>query len=85
MTPTAHLDIWQGPDDNGSGTAGVIELAHAFAATPNKPKRSILFVVFASEERGLVGPTTWKLAANLALSKDVPTRRLGISLGAHVS
>jgi Zn-dependent M28 family amino/carboxypeptidase len=50
-----HLDIWHGADDNGSCTVGVVELAHAFAANPTKPKRSILFVVFASEERGLLG------------------------------
>ncbi|QNI31466.1 M20/M25/M40 family metallo-hydrolase [Alloacidobacterium dinghuense] len=49
------LDIWHGADDNGSGTVGVVELAHAFAANPLKPKRSILFVVFAAEERGLLG------------------------------
>lgn len=47
--------IWHGADDNGSGTVGVVELAKAFAANPVKPKRSILFVVFASEERGLLG------------------------------
>jgi len=47
--------IWHGADDNGSGTVGVVELAHAFAANPIKPKRSILFVVFAAEERGLLG------------------------------
>jgi len=50
-----HLDIWHGADDNGSGTVGVVELAHAFAANPVKPKRSVLFIVFASEERGLLG------------------------------
>jgi hypothetical protein len=47
--------IWRGADDNGSGTVGVVALARAFAANPIKPKRSILFVVFASEERGLLG------------------------------
>lgn len=47
--------IWHGADDNGSGTVGVVELAHAFAANPVRPKRSILFVVFAAEERGLLG------------------------------
>jgi hypothetical protein len=47
--------IWHGADDNGSGTVGVVELAHAFADNPQKPKRSILFVVFAAEERGLLG------------------------------
>jgi len=53
-------DIWHGADDNGSGTVGVVTLAHAFAAndkakTGETPKRSILFVVFAAEERGLLG------------------------------
>jgi hypothetical protein len=48
-------DIWHGADDNGSGTVGVVALAHAFGANPVKPKRSILFVVFAAEERGLLG------------------------------
>jgi Zn-dependent M28 family amino/carboxypeptidase len=48
-------EIWHGADDNGSGTVGVVELARAFAANPVKPKRSILFVVFAAEERGLLG------------------------------
>jgi hypothetical protein len=49
------MQIWHGADDNGSGTVGVMELARAFAANGSRPKRSILFVVFASEERGLLG------------------------------
>ena len=49
------LGIYHGADDNGSGTVGVVELARAFAANPAKPKRSLLFVVFAAEERGLLG------------------------------
>jgi hypothetical protein len=49
------LEIWHGADDNGSGTVGVVELAHAFTANPVRPKRSILFVVFAAEESGLLG------------------------------
>ena len=49
------LEIWHGADDNGSGTVGVVELAHAFAANPVRPKRSILFVVFAAEESGFLG------------------------------
>jgi hypothetical protein len=47
--------IWHGADDNASGTVGVVTLARAFAANPVKPKRSILFAVFAAEERGLLG------------------------------
>src|SRR5262249_35622630 len=44
--------IWHGADDNGSGTVGVVALAHAFAANAahsEKPKRSLLLVVFAAE------------------------------------
>jgi Peptidase family M28/PA domain len=53
-------EIWHGADDNGSGSVGVVQLAHAFAANAKAksglaPKRSILFVVFAAEERGLLG------------------------------
>ena len=47
--------VWHGADDNGSGTVGVVTLARAFAANPTRPKRSILFAVFAAEERGLLG------------------------------
>ncbi|WP_266182920.1 M20/M25/M40 family metallo-hydrolase [Dyella humicola] len=47
--------IWHGADDNASGTVGVVTLARAFAANPAKPRRSILFAVFAAEERGLLG------------------------------
>ena len=47
--------IYHGADDNGSGTVGIVSLAHAFAKNPVKPKRSLLFVVFAAEERGLLG------------------------------
>jgi Zn-dependent M28 family amino/carboxypeptidase len=49
------MEIWHGADDNGSGTVGVVELAKAFVANGVRPKRSILFVVFASEERPLLG------------------------------
>ena len=51
----SSTEIWHGADDNGSGTVGVVELAHAFGANRARPKRSILFVVFAAEERGLLG------------------------------
>jgi hypothetical protein len=52
---TGPAGIYHGADDNGSGTVGVVALAHAFATNPVKPKRSLLFIVFAAEERGLLG------------------------------
>ena len=54
--------FWHGADDNASGTVGVVALAHAFAAMPVRPRRSILFAVFAAEERGLLG--AYEMAAH---------------------
>ena len=56
----SEKQIWHGADDNASGTAGVVTLARAMMTNSQapaglKPKRSILFVVFAAEERGLLG------------------------------
>ncbi len=48
-------NLFRGADDNGSGTVGVVELARAFAASPTRPKRTLMFAVFAAEERGLLG------------------------------
>lgn len=47
--------LFPGADDNGSGTVGVVALAHAFMKAGVKPRRSILFAIFAAEERGLLG------------------------------
>ncbi len=47
--------ICNGADDNASGTAGVMEIAQAFSSMKEKPKRSILFIAFGGEEKGLVG------------------------------
>ncbi len=48
-------DIHPGADDNASGTAGLIELAQAFGQRPERPKRSLLFIAFSAEEKGLLG------------------------------
>ncbi len=47
--------IHNGADDNGSGTTTVLALAEAFARSPEKPERSIIFMAFTAEELGLVG------------------------------
>jgi hypothetical protein len=46
--------IYNGADDDGSGTVAIMSIARAFATGP-KPKRSILFVWHAGEESGLLG------------------------------
>lgn len=47
--------IFNGADDDGSGTVAVLEIAEAISLSPVKPRRSILFVWHTGEERGLLG------------------------------
>ncbi|MFA6954469.1 MAG: M20/M25/M40 family metallo-hydrolase [Thermoanaerobaculia bacterium] len=59
----AHLDhlgrsgdvIYFGADDDASGVAGLIEIAKAFAASPVKPKRTVIFCFWTGEEEGKFG------------------------------
>jgi hypothetical protein len=52
----ARLDsIYNGADDDGSGSIGVLELAEKFALAKEKPKRSLIFVWHTGEELGLYG------------------------------
>ncbi len=56
--PNAKDRVYNGADDDGSGTTGVLLLAEAFAnaAKAGKgPKRSILFMTVTGEEKGLLG------------------------------
>lgn len=83
---TAHLDhlgsnpklegdqIYNGADDDASGVTAVLTLADAFAAMPQKPARSLVFMTFWGEESGLLGSKqfverpTWpldKIVANV--------------------
>jgi Zn-dependent M28 family amino/carboxypeptidase len=55
IRPTGEDRIYNGANDDGSGTVSVIEVAGAVAALAPHPKRSILFVTFFGEELGLVG------------------------------
>jgi hypothetical protein len=63
---SAHYDhngadatqIFNGADDNGSGTVALVEIAEAYALAAKdgrRPRRSVLFAAWNSEERGLLG------------------------------
>lgn len=64
---TAHLDhlgvgdpingdsIYNGVLDNASGVAGMLAVAKAFSALPERPLRSVLFLAVTAEEMGLIG------------------------------
>jgi Peptidase family M28 len=55
--PPRKDSIYNGADDDGSGTVSVLEIAEYFAKNPVKPKRSLLFVWHTGEELGLFGST----------------------------
>ena len=47
--------VFNGADDDGSGSVALLEIAEALARSPDRPKRSILFVWHTAEELGLLG------------------------------
>jgi hypothetical protein len=55
LHPARQDSIFNGADDDGSGSVSVLEIAEAFATAKQRPKRSILFVWHTGEEAGLYG------------------------------
>jgi Zn-dependent M28 family amino/carboxypeptidase len=55
QNPPRPDSIFNGADDDGSGTVSVLEIAQYIASLKTKPKRSILFVWHTGEEKGLWG------------------------------
>jgi carboxypeptidase Q len=54
----AHFDSWDfgtGAQDNGTGSASVVEIARAMAALGKAPKRTIRFALWDGEEEGILG------------------------------
>jgi len=66
--------VLNGADDDGSGTVGVIEIAEAYAlaaARGSRPKRSVLFALWNSEERGLFGAWAYTRQPAVPLARTV--------------
>ncbi len=55
IRPPRRDSVYNGADDDGSGSVGLLEVAEYFAKSPNKPRRSLLFVWHTGEESGLLG------------------------------
>jgi len=79
---SAHYDhdgadgprVFNGADDNGSGTVAVLEIAQAYANAARlgqRPKRTVIFAVWGSEERGLLGSWAWVANPLWPLEKTV--------------
>ncbi len=80
---TAHYDhlgvradgpgdrIYNGANDDGSGTVSVMEVARALAKLPKHPRRSIVFMTFFGEEEGLIGSEYYAHHPVFPLAKTV--------------
>ena len=63
--------IFNGADDNASGTAVLLEVAEAIAALPTPPRRSVLFLAVSGEELGLLGSAAYMAAPTVPASAMV--------------
>ncbi|MEP6635817.1 MAG: M20/M25/M40 family metallo-hydrolase [Acidobacteriota bacterium] len=63
--------IYNGADDDGSGTTALLAIAEALAKSPIRPKRSVLFVWHAGEEKGLWGSRYFTDNPTIPLNKIV--------------
>ena len=69
LAPDAR-EVHNGADDNASGTAGMLEIARRLATGP-RPARSVLFIAFTGEEKGLWGSAHFVAEPTIDLGKAV--------------
>jgi hypothetical protein len=70
--------VFNGADDDGSGTTGVLEIAEYLAA--HRPKRSILFVWHTAEEKGLLGSEWFTEHPTAGISRDSIVAQLNMDM-----
>ena len=71
-----HLGYWEdyiynGADDNGSGSVGVMNIAKAMAVNPIKPKRTVVFCLWTGEEKGLLGSRYYVMNPVFPMDKTI--------------
>ncbi len=71
LAQTGDDRIFNGANDDASGTASVLEVANALAALHPRPKRSVLFILFCGEEKGLLGSRYYTQHPLVPLDKTV--------------
>ena len=64
-------EVMNGANDNASGTAVVMEIARIMKFNRTKPKRTVIFALWAGEEQGLVGSRYYADHPNLPIEKTV--------------
>jgi hypothetical protein len=63
--------VFNGADDNGSGSVGVMNLARAFSTLPRAAKRTVVFCLWTGEEEGLLGSRYYVQNPSFPLDKTV--------------
>jgi hypothetical protein len=63
--PIAGDRIYNGAMDDASGVASVLDIAHRLRSAKHRPRRSILFLIFTAEEKGLLGSHYFALRPTL--------------------
>ncbi|NND82065.1 MAG: M28 family peptidase [Gammaproteobacteria bacterium] len=63
--------IYNGAQDNATGTAALIEVAEAFLALPSAPQRSVMFLAVTAEESGLLGSQYYGENPPIPMAKHV--------------
>jgi hypothetical protein len=71
VSPERTGEIHNGADDNASGTSSVLEIARAAVADPSRFPRTIVFIAFAGEERGLLGSQHYVTDAAIPIESTI--------------
>src|SRR5258708_39592807 len=75
--------IYNGADDDGSGTTAILAMAEAVSHHPVRPQRSLLFVWHCGEEKGLWGSDYFTRVPNIPLVRIVPQLNIEIKGGSR--
>lgn len=70
--------IWNGADDNGSGSTSVVTIARVLAESGLRPRRTIVFMTFTGEEWGMVGSKHY--CRNLIFPKDQTIAMINVDM-----
>ena len=71
LDPDAFGVVHNGADDNASGTSGLIEIARLLSQSDRRTARSVLFLAFTAEEKGLWGSSHYVRNPLLPIAQTV--------------
>jgi Zn-dependent M28 family amino/carboxypeptidase len=79
-TPIDGDGLYNGAMDNAAGVAGLLDIARSYKARRAKPRRSMLFVFVAAEEKGLLGSRYFSLRPTVAKASIVADMNFDMAL-----